>query len=636
VISCAAEMQGFSYMRNVAFPAMLGVLVAIGFSCLEANAQTQRIEEGGIVVELSTALRSDGTGATSATVDFRIIDADNKAPYRGLTPRAWLARSKQNAAPSDAACKSSIQSFLQGGLATQPDADLNGFRLAALNDDASVSIINPTVSLGGSQLEHLITLPAPGSNILVHEQLLYVSIPDKDLIEVIDTIAGQVSRRISLPAGSKAGRLARDPRTGTIWISLDAASAVAAIKDTDDAKPEIIKTGTGLHRFAFPREGRDVYVSSSGADQVSIVDSDVWTVTARVPTGRTPVDISYGSASRQIYVANLNSEFVTVIDVATREAQANIAAERNATSISFEPEGRFAIILDNAKGGISILDSASNRITTSLAAAKAPDQAVFSRNYLYVHDLDQAGFLVFSLKEVRQGKLSPIRIETGTRAPSDSVAALESGVLAVAPDESSAFVANPSEKEFFYYAEGMMVPMGTLNAYGKKIMGLAVLNRGLTEKEPGHYSVDVSLRSGGSFDLPLLVEQPRLIHCFHVDLGKPSSTASSRERAGLYAEAMIPREGLIAGRRASVSFRIRDRATGDEVSGLIDAEALAHGPSAKWFGKRKVNATEAGLYGANWTFPTPGRYQILLSIPSRGINWTSLEPVVLDVRRVNP
>jgi YVTN family beta-propeller protein len=614
--------------------------LAIGMFCtlLSANAawsQSQRIEQGGIAVELITQVQFAEKDQTSATLDFVISDVAKGTPYRGLTPRAWLTRDKKPELLSNAECKSSIQSFVQGGLANQPEVDLNGFRLALLNDDASVSIINPAVSLGGSQLEHLVTLPAPGSEMLVHEQLLYLSIPQKDLVEVIDTISGRVERSIQLPADSKPGRIARDPRTGTIWISLDNSNAVVAIRNNRD-KPAFVKVGTGLHRFAFPNHGRDVYVSSSGADLVTIIDGDALNTVTSIATGQTPVELSYGEAGKQILVANYNSDFISVIDTKMRKVRPSIVVTRKITDIAFEPDGRFAVALDNAKGAISLIDSASNRVTASLAAAKMPDHASFSRNYLYVHDLDQAAFMVFSLAELHQGKLTPIKIETGNKPPSKTVVALASDVIAVAPDGSSAFIANPSENELFYYAEGMMVPMGTLNAYGKKIMGIAVLNRGLTEKQPGHYSVKVSLDSGGSFNLPLLVDQPRLMHCFHVELGKSSMKVAERAGSGLYVEAKLPAQALVAGTHASVSFRIRERATGADVTNLLDAEVLAHGPSAKWFGRSKIKELKTGIYAANWTFPVAGQYQVFFSIPSRRVKWTSLDPVSFEVKEATP
>ena len=104
----------------------------------------------------------------------------------------------------------------------------------------------------------------------------------------------------------------------------------------------------------------------------------------------------------------------------------------------------------------------------------------------------------------------------------------------------------------YFYTEGMMAPMGTFDNYKRIPRGLLVLDRSLEEVAPGVFRASVRVARGGRFDVPMLIDQPRITHCFR--LVRQRARGGGKAAPPLAAEVAIARDDLM---RRSVPFRVR-------------------------------------------------------------------------------
>ena len=82
----------------------------------------------------------------------------------------------------------------------------------------------------------------------------------------------------------------------------------------------------------------------------------------------------------------------------------------------------------------------------------------------------------------------------------------------------------------YYYVEGMMAPMGSFQNYKRRPRALMLIDRSLAETARGVYSsTPVKLTNAGRFDVPILIDQPRIVNCFELEVARsPGGEAENR------------------------------------------------------------------------------------------------------------
>ena len=100
---------------------------------------------------------------------FRITDEATGKPVQRLAPGAWMdmgenIRDREGA--EQKSCKDKIALYLKGVVGIRPMIDLNSYYVVVMNRDASVSILDPTVSMvGRTSTLAQVKLPAPGHGL---------------------------------------------------------------------------------------------------------------------------------------------------------------------------------------------------------------------------------------------------------------------------------------------------------------------------------------------------------------------------------------------------------------------------------------------------------------------------------------
>jgi len=263
-----SSVRGVTYMRLFIF-----VTFIVCGLCLTASAQQpQKIVKDGIEIEFTAEAPTSKAGLTAgedAVFRFKIRDTTSKTPLSGVRPAAWVAQRERPGAPGPDQCRAKVESFLQGSMRSRPDVDLNTYYLLTLNEEASLSVIDPLLGFGGSKLLTLVLLKSPGDDwVLSNDRLkLFVSMPRINQVAVVDTATWKVIANVD--AGVKPAKLALQPDEKYLWVTNE--SGVTAI-DTSTLKPtKQIRTGLGTHEIAFGADNKFAFVTNRSDGTLSVI-----------------------------------------------------------------------------------------------------------------------------------------------------------------------------------------------------------------------------------------------------------------------------------------------------------------------------------------------------------------------------
>lgn len=595
----------------------------------------QRHESNGIAVEFSLTPATATNGApvlmegADAIATFRMTDARTGQPIGGMRPKAWLTAHLSESVASEVDCKDKVRGLLSGQLSTRADSDLNGYVILTLNHDKTVTIINPQIAFNATKLESVFALPGDGADWVLSKskEILYVAMPAEGAIAVINMISRKLITTLATGKDSRPTRLALSPDGVTVWVGLDGAPEVAAIDTITNSVVSKIGVGNGLHTIAFNADDGYTYVSNSSDSTVSVIDSRRLLKSAEIKVGQTPVAMVFSRTSGALYVAAINGGDVSVIDATSFKLRKTIPLSKGLVTLGAEPENRYIFAVNQLQSMISVIDTATDSVVSSTQVVKEPDQITFTQRYAYVRGIGSEKFSLIDLGELKKGQLVPVDIQAGRLPPSNEPK--EIGVAAMivpAPEGNAVVIANAPDRTLYYYQEGMMAPMGTFSNYKRMPRALMILDRGLTETETGVYTAHVKLTKGGRFDVPVLIDQPRLVNCFQVTVAEQPGDKKLATGASVQIEAQFDERDIRVNKSAILKFKIIDSASKAPVNGLGDVQALVFEPPGVWQQRHGVKELGNGIYALDQSFPHAGVFNVMLAIPSRGVHYADLQP----------
>lgn len=601
----------------------------------------QKYEKEGVAVNLSVNSLPDELGrnhglihGADAIATFRLTDARTGQPLTGLHPAAWFNANGSGRAPNEVECKDKIRTLTGGLLSTRADVDLNNYLMLTLNHDHTITFINPQISFSKTKLESIIQLPGPGVDWVLSENknFLYVTLPEQSAVGIINTITNKLVTTLPIGEKTKPMRLALEPGGRNVWVGLDGSASVAAIDTASNKLAALIPAGPGLHNIAFTADGRFAYVTNSEADTVSVIDIKKLTKVADIKVGKTPVPVAYSSASQLIYAAAINGDSIAVIDPAKQQVVASVPVKRGVVALRFEPKGRFGFVVNQVESTVSVLDSATNTITATETVVKQPDQVVFTPTYAYLRGTESEKISLIDLSLAAGGKISPVEVTAGRLPPSKLPEEIGvSDMIVPTPEGNAVMIANAPDQMIYYYVEGMMAPMGTFTNYKRRPLALLLLDRSLSETEPGVYSTTIKLPRAGHYDVPFFLNQPRLVNCFQMDISESPDGAENPAKSSIAVEFLFKDKRFKSQDINSLRIKLTDSITKQPVAGLKDVQVLVFEPPGVWQQRQFASEVEAGVYEIMQTFPRGGAYRIMLGISSRGVSFTGLPSVVVPV-----
>ena len=602
------------------------------------GAQTDSIVKDGVSIEFTIApAGGDATAAAlampvqagdDALVTLRFTDAGSGAPLSGVGPAVWLDARKKGQA--DLTCRDKIESFLQGQISYRPEIDLNAWYIMTLNDRPSLTVIDPLLGFGGQQTVALVLLDGPGEDwaMSADQKLVYVTLPDRRRVSVVDTGIWKVVANIDLPVAPVAAELQPDGRY--LWVDYpdDGAGDPGGVLAIDTATRTVafrLSTGAGPHRMAIGDDDRYMAVASAGAGAVTLVDIAGLKSAGKLETGGRPVAVAWSTLAGAFYAADAETGEILVIDPAAAEPlRTRIATAPGLADIAFASGGRWAFAANRAENRVEILDATVNRVAQSVATEAEPYRTAFTDEFAYIRAAGSDHIGIVALAPLAKGEAVNVQnIPAGQTKPGDAGLPETAAPVVPTPDGDGVLIANPLDRSIYYYTEGMAAPSGSFANERALPRGVMAISRALREDAPGEYSGPVRLPEAGDYDVAVLLDSPRLWHCFTATaLAAPGGAVGENVPVGL--DFLVNETGLTTGEEATIRFRLRDGDSGAARTDIDDLRVLTFLVPGTW--QRRVAPTrgEDGVWEVSFTPPQSGLYYLFVASAELGAGFRDL------------
>ncbi|HYG64139.1 MAG TPA: cytochrome D1, partial [Thermoanaerobaculia bacterium] len=365
---------------------------------------------------------------------------------------------------------------------------------------------------------------------------------------------------------------------------------------------------------------------------VSVVDVARLAKVRDVAVGSRPTSIAWSIAARAAYSVQTGSGTIAAVRADAAEPAARIQADPGLGRVRFAPGGRLGFVVHTEKKLVHIVDAASNRIVQTADVEAEPDLVTFSDELAYVRHRGSETVLMIPLDVVGQeGRPVPIVDFPGGQNPPGKtpMPSVADGIVQ-APGAAAVLVANPMDKVIYFYKEGMAAPMGHFRNYGRIPRAVMVLDRSLRETAPGSYETTVQLGEAGDYEVALLLDTPRLTHCFPVTIAADPALAARREKSALGVEILDQPSTVTAGEELAVRFRLTDSAKGSARTGLRDVRVLTFLSPGIWQQRHWASDQGEGIYEIRFQPPEPGLYFVFLEVASAGMTFQKSPFLVLQ------
>jgi YVTN family beta-propeller protein len=642
-----ARARNISEMKTrpaIAFVKLAVILIALSavnssLTCAqqESGGGPQQYTHEGVRVEFEAEPVERGKGlmeGAEAVVRFKIVDQTAGKPLSNLRPAAWLDLRGAGNRTDERGCREKIQSFLQASLSARPDIDLNSYFILALNQEPNISVIDPLSGFGSTKLFTLVALASPGEDWLLSgdKKRLYVSMPLAGQVAVVDTVTWKVVSNI--PAGTRPTRLALQHDEKYLWVGDDgddkAAGGVTAI-DTTQLKPLAqITTGAGHHEIAFTDDDRYAFVTNRAAGTLSVIDVRGLSKVKDLKTGAQPSAVAFSSLGKAVYVAHETDGTIVAVGGAGHEILAQMKAQPGINALSFAPGGRFGFAVNRATNSVHVFDVATNRLAYNVPVGPKPDQLVFTKDFAYVRSTASEFVSMIKISGLGERGYEPAvsRFPAGQRAPQDSPSTSHAPVIVPAPESGAVLVANPADKMIYFYTEGMSAPMGSFQNYRRDPRGVLVLDNSLTETSPGVYTTTVRFNGHGQYDVPFLLDSPRVVNCFSIAVAENPALPKKQE-VPIRVEPLLTDAPLRVGESYRLRFRVTDSAT-KQPKDDADMGVLVFLAPGIWQQRDWAKMVGDGVYETSFVPPQEGVYYIYFQAPKLGVRFNQIPFITLE------
>lgn len=563
---------------------------------------------GGVSIELSVQTLDGAqtlTEGRDVRLRVRLRDAETGAPLARSVPGAWLS-------PRDeGTCAAKAQAFLGDTLFGRPEADLNELLVVALNDDATITVLDPGGSFGGTHHLAAVELPARGGDWVLSPEgdRLFVSIPSLGRVVAIDTATWR--NVAEADAGREANALALQPDGAFVWVST--AEGVTVLRARDLAVSGRPLRGAGPFAVAFSEDSRVAFVADGARGAVALFEGGTLKRRGVAATGVRPAAIAYSPLAQAACVVHADGSLATV-DRRRGRVVARAATEPGATAIAFAPGARYAFVAHRERDRVHVFDIATGNVVRAMDVDGGPERIVFSDTLAYFQPSCGEFVNMTGIDGAAESQLWSFPIG---RTP-----AVRTGLTATALAHAGGgtmFAAHPGEAVIYVYREGMAAPSAALRNDRRAPQAVLALQRGLRERQPGVYETAVRLPAAGPRDLTLFLPAAKTAQCFALDV-LPDPRARSRPAApgAVVSEASAPATAT-AGDRVRLKIRLVDPATREPLRDVEDVVLLVMRAPGVWFQRVTASMESPGTYGADVLPPVEGVYYVYVECPSRGV-----------------
>jgi DNA-binding beta-propeller fold protein YncE len=572
----------------------------------QPRTTTQKVSRDGIDLSLSMHVASEKT-SSHAQLMLSLTDSTGSA-LNGVRPLAWLGSNPSGQAVSEAQCKEKIRGYLSGAMTSQAAVDFNGRWLLALNEDATVGVINPQVALSRTKLEHTVRLPDTGADWLLHPDgnRLLVTIPKANLLSLVDLKHALAVGKIS--TGKQPTRLALSPNLDQVFVGNDGEASVSVINLSGASSSQTLPVGPGHHELLVDQHQR-LWVTSSGSRLVHVFDTADTSKETTLAVDPQAVALAYGPLADAIFVASERTGRIQSFSQVDLRPLGQSQLKPGIMKLAFEPNGRFLFVINAAQNEVSVIDTSSPQLaSTTIKDLSRPDGVFFTSRYAYIRNQRVSDMHLVDLNSLDKGSaLVTLTIPFGQQAPAAVPNVGIASPMVLSPEGNGVLAVNPANKATYVYSEGMMAPIGTIKTSGRQTMALLSLDKSIQPNGEGTYIGKAPVPHAGDYTLAVFVDSPRFFSCVPWKIEPSSSLTATNSR---HIEIEPPSKPIaLMPIRVNIQVSTPNNAEPKEPEPL---SAIVTSSTGHWQTRPLVKQTNNTSSFVEFTVPDEGWYQVFV------------------------
>ena len=489
-------------------------------------------------------------------------------------------------------------------------------------------MIDPVVGITGiTNLFAQINLDQPGADWVktADQKNIFVTMPLADQVALIDTETFKVAKNIDAGYQPTRAELQNDERY--LWIgnnTLESYNSGVTVIDTDEHKKlAFIETGKGHHEIAFTEDDRYAFVSNRDSGTVSVIDVQSLEKVRDIETGPVPISMALSSLGKALYVADGKDGTISVVDVDSLEVRSRIQAKPGLGPMRFSEDGRWGLVVNPFADEVVVIDASTDTLAHTLKVGSKPYQVTFTRSFGYVRSLGTQDVALIPVSELDRSEKPPVTyIQAGQNAP--GIAAQISIADAMIPSvkQAASYIVNQADGTVHYYMEGMAAPMGAFRNYGHQARAIEIVDRSLSELEPGVYVGRVKIPIEGVYDIAFMMDTPRFLHCFSAEVAPNPEVKTATAKMSI--EFDITDRYVPVGTPKPIRFKLVNPDTGNPVNGLTDVTVLYYRSDGRGRAVKPAKALPLGGYEADVILGSVSTHYVFVGSRSIDLKYTDM------------
>src|SRR6185295_3798135 len=344
-------------------------------------------------------------------------------------------------------------------------------------------------------------------------------------------------------------------------------------------------------------------------------------------TGGMASALAFSPLSKALYVGNETDGSVAVVDAASHKLLANVVTKPGLKTVRFARGGRWGFVANPIESKVFIFDASTNTLVHEQVVGDAPDQFAFTDNFAYVRSLGSEQVSAIRLASLGK-QVDLVKFPGGQNAPAASPDfASTANAFVPAPEPNAMIFANPADQMIYYYAEGMAAPMGNFQNYQRVPRAVKVVDRSLREETSGVYSTTARLPKAGVYNVSVLLDSPRIVHCFEV-AAKSNPAIKDDQQTAYRVEYLNKETSLTTSEDYKVRFRLTDAQKKRPLI-LKDVGVLVFLSPGIWQQRQIAHSLGDGLYEITINVPETGVYLLFIESPSQRLRYRGLPYLTL-------
>ena len=594
--------------------ASLVLAALLNFSSTHATV-IESVEKQGVVVDFSVESTATSDNkirpGDGARILFHAHDNTSGAPIRGAYPAAWIQRQTE---PKDDAktpsCTALTQQFIGSSLFSQAEIDLNVYHVLTMNDDASLSIVDPLFGFGGSKLLHMQSLSAPAYDWTKNadQTNIFLTLPTSNVLANLDTHKWLLHENQS-PQLLNPKQLILQEDQQYLWVSTLTGVAVV------NAKTLHVTKAFDLHaqptHLVISKDSRFVFALTPAGDtnpsHLWVLDAKNQTLVLQQALSGAASSMAYSALAEVLYIADTAAGRIYTFDSTTHKIITTIDADIGISQIRFDPSGRWGFVLNSQKNTVAIIDAAKSRIVQSSVVEHQPESVAFSDEFAYIRHAGSDTLLMIPLDENSLGeqgaRIRAIDTTGGDHAPGLNPQPSAAPGIVQAPGSNAVLISNYHDKAIYFYKEGMAAPMGQFNNYGRSPRAVMTIDKSLRErKQAGVYETTFKVPEPGTYNVVYFMDSPRINHCFTLNIQGQNATALQISNN---IQEIMDAQDLTAGKQTHLKFSVQN-----EYVHKKDIHIAISLQSGQWRETQTLTPDADGLLRVVFTPPARGVYQV--------------------------